>query len=104
MKAKSWTGFDPVIDPNSGLEKDNFEPRIKNAMNDAKQIHFNLEGIGSDKDRATVEQIMANPNPKLFKPPSTEWELATILSDPNLREKTIFYDRAGVVSKKIPCG
>jgi len=51
-----------------------------------------------------VEDIRKNPDPTRFDPPSTDWELATVLSDPNLRDKAIFYDEPGVLSKQIPCG
>jgi RHS repeat-associated protein len=105
VKAETWGGFDPVVDE-QGLERTG--PKIHNAMQDAKTIHFNLEGMGTGTDRRgnprkTVQDILNNPDPELYDPPTTEWELATILSDPKLREKTIFYDAPGVKSKQIPC-
>jgi RHS repeat-associated protein len=98
VRAQSFSDFDPVIDNKTGLKD---EPKtITNAMRDAKTIHFNLEGLKED----VVREIVANPNPENQTPPLTRWELATVLSDPELRAKTTFYDRPGVVSKQIPCG
>jgi RHS repeat-associated protein len=101
VRAGTWTSFDPVEDPDTGLN--DFGASIKKAMHDAKTIHFNLEGMGNDPNRASVADILSNPDPSRYKPPSTEWELATVLSDPELRKKTVFYDRPGVESKQIPC-
>jgi RHS repeat-associated protein len=96
VRASMCNGFDKVTNPETG--KDDLPARISKGMQDAKTIHFNLEGMNN------VDDIRNNPDPSRFKPPSTDWELATVLSDPKLKDKTIFYDRPGVVSKQIPCG
>ncbi|HLT41052.1 MAG TPA: DUF6531 domain-containing protein, partial [Enhygromyxa sp.] len=90
VKATSWRGFDNV----QGVPDAELGPHIQKAMNDAERIHFNLEGMNN------VDDIARSPDPKLFKPPSTNWELATVLSDPDLKKKTTFYDGPGKVR---PC-
>jgi glucose/arabinose dehydrogenase len=85
--AATWTKFDPVVDAESGLQ--DMGATIRNAMDDAKEIHFNREGM------TNFDEIAKNPDPSLYKPPSTNWELATILSDPKLKGKTTFYDGPG---------
>lgn len=69
---------------------------IRQAMQDANTIHFNLQGMNN------VDQILAHPNPSAFHPPSTNWELATILSDSELRPKTTFWEQPGERSTR--CG
>jgi hypothetical protein len=97
-KAATWTKFDPTVDPESGLR--DWGPTIKNAMNDAKEIHFNLEGMNDPP----WSEIVKNPDVTRFKPPSTNWELSNILSDPELLKKTKFYDGAGNPVKILPSG
>lgn len=95
VKPATWTSFDPAVNPNTGLE--DFGAKIENAMRDADRIHFNLEGMNN------VDDILKNSNPGRFSPPSTNWELATVLNDPELRAKTTFYDGPGKLSSRIPC-
>lgn len=90
-EAATWGRFAETVDAESGLV--DWGPTIKNAMTDAKEIHFNLEGMSNKAE------IAANPDLTRFKPPSTNWELSTILSDPELLKKTTFYDGAGNVVK-----
>jgi RHS repeat-associated protein len=85
--AATWTKFEPVIDPESGLQ--DMGTTIKNAMKDAKEIHFNREGM------TNFDEIVKNPDPSLYKPPSTNWELATLLSDPTLKPKVKIYNGPG---------
>ncbi len=86
IKATTWTGLDEVVDSN-GLT--DFEKTITNGMEDAERIHFNVEGMNGWKD------IVANPDPSAFKPPSTNWELATVMGDAELKQKTQLYDGPG---------
>lgn len=85
--AATWTKFEQVVDPVSGLT--DWGATIKNAMKDAKEIHFNREGM------TNFDEIVKNPDPSLYKPPSTNWELATLLSDPELAPKVKIYDGPG---------
>jgi RHS repeat-associated protein len=74
---------------------------IKKGMDDAESIKFNTEGMTSP----TPEQIAANPDPNLYTPGKTDWELATVLSDPELAEKTTLYDGPGKVREnQLGCG
>jgi RHS repeat-associated protein len=85
--AATWTKFDPVVDQESGLT--DWGATIKNAMKDANEIHFNREGM------TNFDEIVKNPDPSLYKPPSTNWELATLLSDPTLKPKVKIYNGPG---------
>lgn len=85
--AATWQKFDPVVDPESNVI--DLGATIKNAMKDAKEIHFNREGM------TNFDEIVKNPDPSLYKPPSTNWELATILSDPTLKPKVKIYNGPG---------
>jgi RHS repeat-associated protein len=98
VKASTWTDFDQVVDDN-GLT--DFEKTIKGGMDDAEKIHFNVEGM-SEPD---WKDIAKNPDPSKFHPPSTNWELATCMSDDDLRKKTQLYDGKGNPIDKPPkCG
>jgi RHS repeat-associated protein len=90
VRAGTWSSFDGA----KGTPVDQLGPVIRGGMDDAKTIHFNLEGMNN------VADIAANPDPSRFHPPSTNWELATVLSDPDLKAKTQWYDGPG---KKVPC-
>jgi RHS repeat-associated protein len=102
VKAEIYEKFDPV--PGSG-DKPGIPSAqtVRGAMKDSKEIHFNLEGMGVGEGSVSVETILNDPDPSKYTPPSTNWELATVLSDPELRGKTTFYDGPGQLSEKIPC-
>ena len=90
VNGATWQRFDNVGDDIGGA--------IRQAMEDADRIHFNLQGMDN------VAEILANPDPLRFSPPSTNWELATVLSDEGLLAKAKFWERPGEPSTRIPCG
>jgi hypothetical protein len=63
---------------------------IRDAMDAAQTIRFNLAGMDG------IAYIAADPRPSHFRPPSTNWELATVLSNPSLRAKTRWYEGPGL--------
>jgi hypothetical protein len=84
--------------PFDGLGKEPLGHTIKRAMDDASEIHFNLEGMSSE----SVADILRNPDPRKFKDGCTNWELATVLSNPDLKKKTHFWEGAYVKSGRCP--
>ena len=84
------TGFDEAIDGNGLVDMEN---TICIAMNDADNIHFNVEGM------TIWRGIVDNPDPSGFLPPSTDCELATVMRDTGLKSKTTLYDGPGNPTK-----
>lgn len=74
------------------------DQNIAKAMDDSSTIHFNLQGMSDE----SVQAIKASPDPSSFRPGSTNWELATVLSKPDLQAKTQFWEGPDVKSTRCP--
>jgi hypothetical protein len=68
------------------------EANIREALNGANRLHFNLDQL----NMATFQEFARNP---AFTSGSiTNWELNAVLRDPGLVQKTTFYGSGGVIA------
>jgi hypothetical protein len=92
INAKTYFDIYEDIFPRGGFPQ--LRANIIHLMEQAKEIHFNLDQIDKGKFAKWVMLPKDNGN-------STNWELATILKNKSLSDKTTFYGAGGEIVKDV---